>query len=114
MIQMLTRVTSLFDSQLRRIHEKVPDLDWATLGYYAGPLAQYAGGHNWRVLLVTLVVGYLVWEQSSYLLRRRNLPGPVGVPPLVGNVVAMVLDPAAFWKKQASFGPMSWNALVGK
>lgn len=114
MVAYLMSVTALLDAQLRRMQASVPALDWAVLGAYAGPLGRAAQGWDWRLLAVTLCCGYLLWEQARYLLRARSLPGPAWVPPLLGNVVAVVRDPAAFWKKQAAFGPLSWNALVGK
>ncbi|CAN6996174.1 hypothetical protein IGI04_018224 [Brassica rapa subsp. trilocularis] len=61
---------------------------------------------------------FLLLEQLSYLIKKRNLPGPLFVPPLIGNAVALVRDPTSFWYKQsktAGNSPgLSANYLVGR
>ncbi|XP_022556144.2 chlorophyll a-b binding protein 1, chloroplastic-like [Brassica napus] len=61
---------------------------------------------------------FLLLEQLSYLIKKRNLPGPLFVPPLIGNAVALVRDPTSFWYKQSSTAGnspgLSANYLVGR
>ncbi|CAH2059415.1 unnamed protein product [Thlaspi arvense] len=61
---------------------------------------------------------FLLLEQLSYLRKKRNLPGPLFVPPVIGNAVALVRDPTSFWDKQSAAagisGGLSANYLIGK
>lgn len=68
--------------------------------------------------IVSALLLFLLLEQLSYLLKKRNLPGPLLVPPIIGNAVAVVRDPTSFWDKQsvtaANSGGLSANYLIGK
>ncbi|KAH0849320.1 hypothetical protein HID58_090400 [Brassica napus] len=68
--------------------------------------------------IVSALLLFLLLEQLSYLIKKRNLPGPLFVPPLIGNAVALVRDPTSFWYKQsktAGNSPgLSANYLVGR
>jgi len=58
-------------------------------------------GMDWRTTLVLVVALYVVYEQLSYISKRKHLPGPLFVLPFIGNVIAMVVDPTRFWDQQA-------------
>ncbi|XP_010516597.1 PREDICTED: cytochrome P450 710A1-like [Camelina sativa] len=67
--------------------------------------------------VVSALLLFLLLEQLSYLLKKRNLPGPLFVPPIIGNVVSLVRDPTSFWDKQsaaAGISGLSANYLIGK
>ena len=58
-------------------------------------------GMDWRTTLVLVIALYVVYEQLSYISKRKHLPGPLFVLPFIGNVIAMVVDPTRFWDQQA-------------
>ncbi|CAH8264063.1 unnamed protein product [Arabidopsis lyrata] len=68
--------------------------------------------------LVSALLLFLLLEQLSYLVKKRNLPGPLFVLPIIGNVVALVRDPTSFWDKQSAMADtsvgLSVNYLIGK
>nr|QWK52434.1 cytochrome P450 710A1-2 [Isatis tinctoria] len=68
--------------------------------------------------IVSALLVFLLLEQLSYLVKKRNLPGPLFVPPIIGNAVALVRDPTSFWDKQSAtagnFPGISANYLIGK
>ncbi|CAE6029135.1 unnamed protein product [Arabidopsis arenosa] len=68
--------------------------------------------------LVSLLILFLLIEQLSYLVKKRNLPGPLFVPPIIGNAVSLVRDPTSFWYKQSATAGtsrgLSANYLIGK
>lgn len=51
---------------------------------------------------VSFVVFFLFLEQISYLKKKRLIPGPTLVLPFIGNAVALVRDPTAFWDRQSA------------
>ncbi|CAN1145804.1 Cytochrome P450 710A1 [Linum perenne] len=55
-------------------------------------------------------------EQISYLLKKRQLPGPTFVFPFLGSAISLISDPTKFWDSQsaisASLG-FSANYLIG-
>ncbi|XP_010513271.1 PREDICTED: cytochrome P450 710A3-like [Camelina sativa] len=68
--------------------------------------------------LVSALLLFLLLEQLSYHVKKRNLPGPLFVTPIIGNVIALLRDPTSFWIKQSvmantSVG-LSTNYLIGK
>ncbi|EOA28440.1 hypothetical protein CARUB_v10024647mg [Capsella rubella] len=68
--------------------------------------------------LVSALLLFLLLEQLSYLVKKRNLPGPFLVPPIIGNVLALLRDPTSFWDKQSAMADnsvgLSANYLIGK
>ncbi|CAA7024855.1 unnamed protein product [Microthlaspi erraticum] len=69
--------------------------------------------------MVSALLLLLILEQLSYLVKKGNLPGPLFVPPIIGNAIALVRDPTSFWNKQSamariSTGGLSANYLIGK
>lgn len=56
---------------------------------------------DWRWTLALVVVTYAVYEQLSFMSKRKHLPGPTLVIPFLGNVISMVVDPTGFWNQQA-------------
>ncbi|CAL9235517.1 unnamed protein product [Arabidopsis halleri] len=67
--------------------------------------------------LISALLLFLLLEQLSYLFKKRNIPGPLFVPPIIGNAVALVRDPTSFWDKQsatAGISGLSANYLIGK
>ncbi|VVB02055.1 unnamed protein product [Arabis nemorensis] len=68
--------------------------------------------------IVSALLLFLLLEQLSYLIKKRNLPGPLFVPPIIGNAVTLVRDPTSFWEKQSATagisGGLSANYLIGK
>ncbi|XP_010540564.1 PREDICTED: cytochrome P450 710A1 [Tarenaya hassleriana] len=67
--------------------------------------------------LVSALLLLLLLEQLSYLLKKRHLPGPFFVPPIIGNVLPLVRDPTSFWDKQSAAAESAGicaNYLIGK
>ncbi|XP_010473994.1 PREDICTED: cytochrome P450 710A3-like [Camelina sativa] len=68
--------------------------------------------------LLSVFLLYLLLEQLSYLVKKGNLPGPLFVTPIIGNVVALLRDPTSFWYKQSVMADtpvgLSANYLIGK
>ncbi|CAH8389309.1 unnamed protein product [Eruca vesicaria subsp. sativa] len=68
--------------------------------------------------ILSALLLFLLLEQLSYLIKKRNLPGPLFVPPIIGNAVSLVRDPTSFWHKQSSTAGnspgLSANYLVGR
>ncbi|XP_019082571.1 PREDICTED: cytochrome P450 710A4-like [Camelina sativa] len=68
--------------------------------------------------LVSALLLFLLLEQLSYHVKKRNLPGPLFVTPIIGNVIALLRDPTSFWNKQsamrevASFWSPESNELI--
>lgn len=58
-------------------------------------------GMNWWMAAGTLLALYVIYEQLSFLNKRKHLPGPSFVMPFIGNVIGMVADPTGFWDQQA-------------
>ncbi|KAG0605206.1 hypothetical protein M758_9G039700 [Ceratodon purpureus] len=80
-------------------------------------LSEAMAGFDWRWVLALVVITYAIYEQLSFMSKRKYLPGPSFVPPFVGNVISMVVDPTGFWEQQANAAKkvgISWNALLGK
>ncbi|XP_018481794.2 cytochrome P450 710A1-like isoform X2 [Raphanus sativus] len=69
-------------------------------------------------ILVSAFLLYLLLEQLSYIRKKGNLPGPLFVPPIIGNAISVVRDPTSFWYKQSALAGnspgLSANYLVGK
>ncbi|CAN0921658.1 Cytochrome P450 710A1 [Linum grandiflorum] len=58
----------------------------------------------------------LLIEQISYLLKKRQLPGPTLVVPFLGSAISLVSNPTKFWDAQSSLSAslgFSANYLVG-
>ena len=66
------------------------------------------------LLIVTLLGLYALLEQHSYWRKRAGLPGPKAVPPFIGTIVDMVKRPFDFYQEQRQYGPLSWNAIMGR
>ncbi|CAL9234734.1 unnamed protein product [Arabidopsis halleri] len=68
--------------------------------------------------LVSALLLFFLLEQISYRVKKRNLPGPLFVPPIIGNVIALIRDPTFFWDKQSAMARtsngLSSNYLIGK
>ncbi|KAG7637810.1 putative cytochrome P450 [Arabidopsis thaliana] len=68
--------------------------------------------------LVSALLLFLLLEQLFYRVKKRNLPGPLFVFPIIGNVVALIRDPTSFWDKQSAMAEtsvgLSVNYLIGK
>nr|VDD14806.1 unnamed protein product [Brassica rapa] len=69
-------------------------------------------------ILISALLLYLLLEQLTYLRKKGNLPGPLFVPPIIGNAVSVVRDPTSFWYKQSALAGnspgLSANYLVGR
>lgn len=80
-------------------------------------LHQAMSGWDWRWTLALAVVTFAIYEQLSYMSKRKYMPGPTFVPPLIGSVISMVSDPHGFWDHQAFLASkvgVSCNALIGR
>lgn len=70
------------------------------------------------LLCCAMAVAALYALTTLYFARihKFKLPGPVFVPPLIGNIVAMIRDPTAFWDKQAAYSPngVSWQSILNQ
>ncbi|EEF29290.1 cytochrome P450, putative [Ricinus communis] len=67
--------------------------------------------------LVSFIVFLVFLEQISYLIKRRNTPGPLLVLPFLGNAISLVRDPTKFWDRQSSFSKklgFSTNYIIGR
>ncbi|KAE8655324.1 CYP710A1 protein [Hibiscus syriacus] len=67
--------------------------------------------------LATLFVLILLLEQISYLLKKRNVPGPNIVLPFFGNAIPLVMEPTGFWEIQAHLASslgFSVNYIIGR
>ncbi|KAL1211196.1 Cytochrome [Cardamine amara subsp. amara] len=69
--------------------------------------------------IVSVLLLLLLLEQISYLIKKRNLPGPLFVPPIIGNIVSLIRNPTSFWHKQSTMAAatsvgLSVNYLIGK
>ncbi|XP_062096795.1 cytochrome P450 710A1-like [Humulus lupulus] len=69
--------------------------------------------------LITLIVLILSIEQILYLVKKGSIPGPLIVPPFVGNAVALVRDPTRFWDSQSHVAKSSGlgfcaNYIIGR
>lgn len=65
-------------------------------------------------LVLTILCLYAFVEHVSYQKKRAGLPGPKAVPPFIGMIVDMVKRPFDFYEEQRQFGPLSWNAIMGR
>ncbi|ESQ52049.1 hypothetical protein EUTSA_v10016547mg [Eutrema salsugineum] len=69
-------------------------------------------------MILSALLLFLLLEQLSYLVKKRHLPGPLFVPPIIGNAVALVRDPTSFWYKQSATAGnsvgLSVNYIIGK
>jgi cytochrome P450 family 710 subfamily A protein len=65
-------------------------------------LSEAMAGFDWRWAIALVVITYAIYEQLSFMSKRKHLPGPSFVPPFVGNVISMVVDPTGFWDQQAN------------
>lgn len=63
--------------------------------------------------LVALVVVFAIYQQFSLRSRGRGIPGPSYVPPLLGNLWAMIQTPWKFYSDQEKYGGISWNSFFG-
>lgn len=71
-------------------------------------------------LLVLVFGGYalLVFLTLLYFARihKFKIAGPLFVPPLLGNLPAMIKDPYNFWDRQLQYNPCgySWQSIMNK
>ncbi|KAJ9172353.1 hypothetical protein P3X46_015601 [Hevea brasiliensis] len=67
--------------------------------------------------IVSFVIFLLFVEQISYLIKKRQAPGPALVLPFLGNAISLVRDPTNFWDAQSAlssgFG-FSVNYIIGR
>ena len=70
--------------------------------------------YNWSTILFFGLVTAILYEQISYQLKKKHLPGPAWTVPFVGGIIAMVRAPYHFWHTQMALGPISWNAIIGQ
>ncbi|KAL8045639.1 hypothetical protein ABFX02_08G127700 [Erythranthe guttata] len=80
----------------------------------------------WRIIitpyipyLITTLALLLLFEQISYLKKKRFLPGPTLVLPFIGNAVSLVRNPTKFWDLQSSYAKstplgISANYIIGR
>lgn len=70
--------------------------------------------------LVTLLVFIILYEQISYLKKKRfQLPGPTLVFPFIRNAIPLVKNPIKFWENQSAIAQstplgVSTNYIFGK
>eukprot|EP01025_Chloroclados_australasicus_P004916 TRINITY_DN11346_c0_g1_i2.p1 TRINITY_DN11346_c0_g1~~TRINITY_DN11346_c0_g1_i2.p1 ORF type:complete len:538 (-),score=42.28 TRINITY_DN11346_c0_g1_i2:444-2057(-) len=71
-------------------------------------------------LFVSVVLGYVVYENFLFAWNRAgkkgSLPGPAFVTPIIGTIWTMVMNPYQYWEdqKKYSFPGMSWTSILGK
>ncbi|OAY57876.1 cytochrome P450 710A1 [Manihot esculenta] len=67
--------------------------------------------------IVYFILFLLFFEQISYLIKKRQAPGPSLVLPFFGNAISLVRDPTKFWEAQSAlssgFG-FSVNYIIGR
>ncbi|OVA00145.1 Cytochrome P450 [Macleaya cordata] len=69
--------------------------------------------------LLCLLAFFILFEQITYLKKKRSLPGPLLIFPFLGNVISLIRNPTKFWDDQAStakqsnFG-FSANYIIGR
>jgi hypothetical protein len=56
---------------------------------------------SWGMTLGFLLVSYVVYEQLTFMWKRKHLPGPMFVWPFLGGVIPMIVNPTRFWDDQA-------------
>lgn len=56
---------------------------------------------------------YILKEYYNLYQYKGNLNGPSFVWPIFGSVFEMILHPFEFYEKQKTYGPISWNSIVG-
>jgi hypothetical protein len=56
---------------------------------------------SWGMALGFLLVSYVVYEQLTFMWKRKHLPGPMFVLPFLGGVIPMIVNPTQFWDDQA-------------
>lgn len=56
---------------------------------------------SWGMALGFLLVSYVVYEQLTFMWKRKHLPGPMFVFPFLGGVIPMIVNPTQFWDDQA-------------
>ncbi|WCJ20518.1 Cytochrome P450 710A1 [Euphorbia peplus] len=67
--------------------------------------------------LISLIILLLFYEQLSYLLKKRHIPGPPLVLPFIGNAISLVINPTTFWDHQSILSsPLGFSAnyIIGK
>ncbi|XP_065879676.1 cytochrome P450 710A1-like [Euphorbia lathyris] len=67
--------------------------------------------------LFSFIILLLFFEQLSYLIKKRHLPGPALVLPFLGNAISLVRDPTNFWDHQSSLSSslgFSANYIIGR
>ncbi|XP_068634632.1 cytochrome P450 710A1-like [Aristolochia californica] len=57
--------------------------------------------------LIYLFAFLVLWQQISYLAKKRSLPGPLFVVPFIGNTVSLVRNPTKYWETKASHAKSS-------
>ncbi|KAL2649189.1 hypothetical protein R1flu_017317 [Riccia fluitans] len=72
---------------------------------------------EWNLILGVAVAVWLVYEQLSYILKGKHLPGPKFVIPFFGDGIRVIRDTTKFWDDQAKAATkvgLSWNVLFGR
>lgn len=69
--------------------------------------------------LISILALLLLFEQISYLKKKRFLPGPTLVFPFIGGAASMVTNPTKFWDRQSSYAKstplgISANYIIGR
>ncbi|KAK7245687.1 hypothetical protein RIF29_40536 [Crotalaria pallida] len=67
---------------------------------------------------ISLILLLILFEQISYLIKKRSLPGPTLVLPFIGNAIPLVRNPTKFWDLQSTFAKstnlgISANYIIG-
>ncbi|KAG6518657.1 cytochrome P450 710A11-like [Zingiber officinale] len=92
-------------------------MDYHWPGFHAaGDAIRRSAAVSFPYLLCALAFWFL-WEQLSYLRKKGPLPGPHFVIPFLGSALPMILNPTAFWARQAALARdlgVSANFLVGR
>ncbi|KAG9448006.1 hypothetical protein H6P81_014134 [Aristolochia fimbriata] len=61
--------------------------------------------------LVYLIAFLVLWQQISYLARKKSLPGPLFVVPFIGNTVSLITNPTKYWETLAALAKSSSHQM---
>lgn len=67
--------------------------------------------------IMSFIIFLVLVEQTSYLRKKGGAPGPVLVPPFIGNAISLVREPTSFWDTQSSISSRSGfsaNYIMGR
>lgn len=71
-------------------------------------------------IIVLALTGYAMAVVLTLLwfarIHKFKVAGPLFVPPLIGKIVAMVIDPYGFWDQQLKYNPngYSWTSIMNQ